>query len=88
MTNNIVDKQVYCKVKEGFNIFPERVRIFIDGIDRTEWIFGDDTITPSLAKHSWTNIDITQFVKARGTHIIEITCEAGVGRVEVVTEIE
>lgn len=68
-------------------MFPENVKIFIDGIDRTKWIFGADTITPTTAKHSWTNIDITQFVKNRGNHIIEVTCESGVGRVELIVEI-
>jgi len=68
-------------------MYPEDVRIFIDGIDRTEWIFGEDTITPTIAKHSWTNIDITQFVKSRGNHIIEVTCDAGVGRIEIIVEI-
>lgn len=68
-------------------MYPENVRVFIDGKDVTEWIFGEDTITPTAAKHNWSNIDITQFVKARGTHTIEITAEAGVGRVEVIVEI-
>ena len=68
-------------------MFPENVRIFIDGVDRTNWIFGEDTITPTLAQYSWSNIDITQFCKSRGTHVIELTCEAGVGRVEVIVEI-
>jgi protein-tyrosine phosphatase len=68
-------------------MYPENVRIFIDGKDVTEWLFGEDTITPTIAKHSWTNIDITQFVKARGKHVIEVTCEAGVGRVELIVEI-
>lgn len=69
-------------------MFPENVRMFIDGKDVTSWVFGSDTITPSEAKFSWTNIDITQFVRTKGTHIIEITAEAGVGRVEIVVEME
>jgi len=68
-------------------MYPENVRVYIDGRDVTEWIFGEDFITPTAAKHVWSNIDITQFVKSKGTHIIEITCEAGVGRVEVIVEI-
>lgn len=71
----------------GNIVFPENVRIKIDGEDVTEWIFGSETITPTTAKHSWTNIDITQFVKNRGSHIIEVTCESGVGRVEIIVEI-
>lgn len=68
-------------------MYPENVRVFIDGKDVTEWLFGEDVITPTAARHNWTNIDITQFVKGRGTHQIEIACEAGVGRVEVIVEI-
>lgn len=68
-------------------MYPENVRVFIDGKDVTEWIFGTDTVTPTAALHNWSNIDITQFVKAKGTHTIEITAEAGVGRVEVIVEI-
>lgn len=67
-------------------MYPERVRIFIDGKDVTSWIFGTETVTPTDAKHSWTNIDITRFVKSRGNHIIEITCEEGVGRAELILE--
>lgn len=68
-------------------MYPENCRVLIDGKDVTAWLFGEDTITPSPAKHNWSNIDITQFVKARGNHTIEITAEAGVGRVEVIVEI-
>jgi hypothetical protein len=69
-------------------MFPENVRLFIDGKDVTSWVFGHDTITPTDTKFSWNNIDITQFVRTKGTHIIEITAESGVGRVEVIVEME
>lgn len=65
-------------------IYPENVRLFIDGKDVTSWVFGSDTISPTDAQYLWSNIDITQFVRAKGNHIIEITAETGVGRVEVV----
>lgn len=68
-------------------MYPEEVRIFIDGKDRTTWIFGTPTITPTDAKNSWSNIDITQFVKEKGTHIIEATCESGVGRIEIIVQV-
>lgn len=67
-------------------MFPENCKIYIDGKDRTAWIFGADTITPTLEKFSWSNIDITQFVRSKGKHIIQIIPESGVGRVEVVVE--
>lgn len=67
-------------------MYPEEVRIFIDGRDVTAWVFGRETINPSDERFSWTGIDITQFVKARGTHTIEIRAEAGVGRIEAIVE--
>lgn len=67
-------------------MYPENCRLFIDGKDRTAWIFGTDTFSPTDVKFSWTDIDITQFVKTKGTHTIQIVAEAGVGRVEVIVE--
>ena len=68
-------------------MYPEEVRIFIDGRDVTSWIFGESTINPNDAKFSWQNIDITSFVRSRGTHTIEITAESGQGRVEAIVVI-
>jgi len=68
-------------------MYPEEVRIFIDGKDVTDWVFGQDTINPSREKYSWQNIDITQFVRSKGVHTIKITAEAGVGRVEAVVKV-
>lgn len=69
-------------------MYPENVRLFIDGKDVTSWVFGADTITPSEAKFAWRNIDITQFVRSKGVHTIELTAESGVGRVEIIVEME
>jgi hypothetical protein len=69
-------------------MYPENVKIYIDGKDCTFWIFGEDTISPNDAKHSWTNIDISQFVKSKGNHIIEVRAEAGTGRCELVVTVE
>ncbi len=68
-------------------MYPEEVRLFIDGKDVTQWAFGSSTINPTREKYSWTDIDITQFVRTRGVHIITLTTEAGVGRVEVIATI-
>lgn len=67
-------------------MYPENVRLFIDGKDVTAWVFGARTINPSDVQFSWENIDITQFVRSKGLHIIEMTAEAGIGRVEVIVE--
>jgi len=68
-------------------MYPEEVRIFIDGKDITTWVFGVPTINPSIEKFSWTNIDITQFVRSKGVHTIQITAEAGVGRIELISRV-
>lgn len=68
-------------------MYPEGVRVYIDGKDVTNWMFGQDSINPSDAQHSWFGIDITQFVREKGRHVLEITAEAGAGRVEAVVEI-
>lgn len=68
-------------------MYPEGVKIFIDGKDVTRWVFGATSVNPTIERYSWTNIDITQFVRGKGVHTIQITAEAGVGRVEVITRI-
>lgn len=68
-------------------MYPVGVRIFIDGKDVSSWVFSDSSVDPSRERFSWKNVDITQFVRTKGVHTIEITAEEGVGRVELITEI-
>lgn len=67
--------------------FPADCRVFIDGIDCTQWLFGKETITPTEVQHRWRDIDITSYVKGVGLHTIKITAEAGVGRVDARVEL-
>lgn len=62
--------------------YPTGVKVFIDDMDITKFIFGVDTITLSDLQNRWRNIDITPYVKYAGLHKLRVTAEAGVGRVE------
>lgn len=68
-------------------MYPSDVKVYIDGKDVTKWIFGSETVTISNVNRVWKNIDITSFIKGFGSHKIEVTCGAGVGRVEARVEI-
>jgi hypothetical protein len=68
--------------------YPTGVRVYIDGIDCTAWIFGSDTINPSDVQNEYEDINISSYLHGVGTHTIEITCDAGVGKVEARIEVE
>lgn len=68
--------------------YPSDVKVYIDGNDVTEWIFGTDTVTLTDVNNSFQNIDISSLVQDAGRHTIEVTCDAGVGRVEARVEID
>lgn len=62
--------------------YPTGIKVYIDDIDVTKTIFGDDTLTLTDLENSWRDIDITSFVKYAGLHKLRITAESGVGRVD------
>jgi hypothetical protein len=62
--------------------YPTDVKVFIDDLDVTKMIFGEDTITLTDLQNTWRNIDITPYVRYAGLHKLRITAAAGVGRVE------
>ena len=68
--------------------YPTNIRIFIDDEDVTFWLFGTDTITPDEWDDTYRDIDISGFVRGEGLHKLEITTEAGAGRVEARLEIQ
>jgi hypothetical protein len=68
-------------------MYPIDVKVWIDGKDATKWIFGSETVVLSNINRKWSKIDISSFIKGPGTHEIEITAEAGIGRVECRLEI-
>jgi len=62
--------------------YPTNVRVFIDDVDVTFWIFGTETLELSDINKTFRDIDISPHVKGEGEHKLEITCEGNVGRVE------
>ncbi len=68
-------------------MYPSDVRVYIDGRDVTKYIFGSETIELSDVNNTWKNIDISSFLRGHGSHKVEVTAGAGVGRVEVRLEI-
>lgn len=68
--------------------YPSDIKVYIDGNDVTEWIFGTETLTLSDVNNSFNNIDISSLVQDVGRHTIEVTCAQGVGRVEARVEID
>lgn len=68
--------------------YPSDIRVFIDGKDATKWIFGTETVALTAVNREWKRIDISSFIKGAGSHKIEITCGAGIGRVEARVEID
>lgn len=68
-------------------MYPTDVKVFIDGVDVTKWIFGTDTVTLTNVDNTWRDIDVSSFIKGPGIHKIEVTCGGGVGRVEARVEI-
>jgi len=68
-------------------MYPTDVKVFIDGVDVTKWIFGVDTVTLTNVDNTWRDIDISSFIKGVGIHQIQVTAGGGVGRVEARVEI-
>jgi hypothetical protein len=68
--------------------YPTGIKVFVDSTDVTAAIFGVEEIIISDINNTWRGIDISQYIKGPGIHKIEVTCTAGVGRVEARLEIE
>jgi len=62
--------------------FPSGIKVFVDDVDITYWIFGSDTLTIDDSNSRFTGIDLTPYCSGAGEHRIEVTCDTGVGRVE------
>ena len=67
--------------------YPTEIKIYIDDVDATYWLFGEDTINPTEIEHEWRDIDITSFIQGAGLHTLKVVPVAGVGRVEARLEI-
>lgn len=68
--------------------YPSNIRVYIDDVDQTNWLFNVDDLDLSDFNNRFNDIDITALLPNPGEHKIEITCDDGVGRVEVRLEID
>lgn len=70
-------------------IYPEGVKIYIDDVDVTRWLFDVEELALSDINNTFRNIDITPYlVGGAGDHKITVACDDGVGRVEIRLELE
>lgn len=61
--------------------YPENIRVWIDNVDITRWIFGSSILSPDEDLNIWRNIDISSFVRGAAVHTLKVTCESR-GKVE------
>jgi hypothetical protein len=69
--------------------YPQAVRVLIDGVDITTYLFGKDSINIVDGQNIFRDLDISAFVKGAGVHYVEITSGGNVysGQVEARVEI-
>ncbi len=67
--------------------YPTGLKVYLDDIDITYYIFGADTFDASDTKHIARDIDLTSFISVAGVHHIVVSAEAGSGRVDCRVEI-
>lgn len=68
--------------------YPSGVKIYLDDVDVTNWLFNVDELALDDFNNSFEDIDITSLIPNPGRHKIEIRCDSGVGRAEVRLEID
>lgn len=68
--------------------YPTGIRVLIDDEDITYWLFGQDTLELTDIDNRFEDIDLSPYCAEPGQHTLEITCDAGVGRVEARIEIQ
>lgn len=67
--------------------YPSGIRLWIDGIDITETIFGVEALIPDEFQSEWYDIDLSAYIDAPGRHILEITSETA-GKIDARLEIK
>lgn len=70
-------------------VYPIGVKVFVDDVDVTRWLFDQETIPLSDINNTFRAIDLTPYlVGGAGDHTLSVQCDEGVGRVEMRLEIE
>lgn len=67
--------------------YPVGVQVWLDGVDITRWVFGEDLFNPDVVDNTKRDVDISSWIKGPGLHRLEVTCTGGVGRVESRVEV-
>lgn len=82
--------------------YPTGLKIYIDGVDATYYIFGSNTFNPDANNNTFRNLNITPYLRhldktgpsvmrtqegVSDLHTIEITAADGSGRVECRVEV-
>ena len=55
--------------------YPSGLKLFLDGQDITQFVFGSDTVTPDVSLNKWKDVDLTAYIKTPGRHILTVTAE-------------
>ena len=69
------------------DFYPADIRIFLDDVDITYFIFGTDTFDPNQQNFLFTEIDLTSFITTHGMHRLTVSAGVGSGRVDARIEI-
>lgn len=58
-------------------LYASGVRVFIDGQDISQFVFGEASGVIDLANNRFEDIDLSIWVKTPGQHSLVVTCEIG-----------
>jgi hypothetical protein len=67
--------------------YPSGVRLWIDGTDITETVFGVEQLNPDEFESEWYDIDLSAYIDTPGRHVLEITSETP-GKIDARLEIK
>lgn len=68
-------------------LYASGVRIFIDGQDISQFVFGQPSGVIDLDNYHWDDIDIGLWVKSPGKHVVVVTTDIGGADVDTRFEI-
>ena len=69
------------------DLYASGVRVFVDGNDISQYVFKNTFGMIDLSNNFFENIDISQWVRAKGEHSLTITVASGFADVDTRFEI-
>ncbi len=66
--------------------YPKGIRVFVDGEDISQYVFGKASVDATLTMHQWNEIDLSVYCRTPGRHVLSVTSESP-GRVESRVEV-